>query len=224
MVCVGGGGGGETRLLTYKSLICPGDVPKTLPLTTLQRRWKQIERQTCLSSSEEDRSNPVHMRWFSWLCYEINRVARHGGKWLWSGLLWRLIQKDCLFVIWITEWVQGQPKQFDKSLSQKKKKYERDWGIQFSGGLNKNGSDRPIGSGTIRRCGLFVVGMALLEGVSLGGRLWGLRSSSLASMSLSLPASCQPGYRTLSSFSSTMSTCTPLCFLPWWSWTKPLIL
>jgi hypothetical protein len=28
-------------------------------------------------------------------------------------------------------------------------------------------------------------------------------------------------YRTLSFFCSTMSACTPPCFLPWWLWTKP---
>ena len=39
-------------------------------------------------------------------------------------------------------------------------------------------SDRPIGSSTIRRCGIVGVGVALLEKRVTGGRLWGFRSTS----------------------------------------------
>ena len=41
------------------------------------------------------------------------------------------------------------------------------------GGLNKNGPYRPVGSGTIRRCGLVGIGVALLEEVCHRG--WALR-------------------------------------------------
>jgi hypothetical protein len=66
------------------------------------------------------------------------------------------------------------------------------WGIECDG-LNRFGPHRfmglnacPIGSGTIRRCGLVSVGMALLEEVChwfwqfLDSRLWGLLCSSSA--------------------------------------------
>ena len=42
----------------------------------------------------------------------------------------------------------------------------------FCVGLNKNGPQRPIGSGTIRRCGFVRVGVALWgECVTVGGAL-----------------------------------------------------
>ena len=55
------------------------------------------------------------------------------------------------------------------------------------------------GRGTIRRCGLVGVGVALLEEVYL---------------ILFLLAACRSGYRILSYLSSTVSACRPLCFLP----------
>ena len=66
-------------------------------------------------------------------------------------------------------------------------------------GLNKNGSHRPVGSGTIRRRDLVGVGVALLEWAwpwrkcVTGG--WALRSQKLkpglVTFTVSLPAACR---------------------------------
>ena len=51
----------------------------------------------------------------------------------------------------------------------------------YFSGLNKSGLHRPIRSGTIRKCGIVGVGVALLQVVChLGGELWGFRSPSQA--------------------------------------------
>ena len=77
------------------------------------------------------------------------------------------------------------------------------------GGLNENGLHRPIGCGTIRRCGL------------VGGRVWllggALRSQTLkpGQRSHSLLAVCWSQCRTPSYLSCTMSICKPAC-IPLW--------
>jgi hypothetical protein len=83
-------------------------------------------------------------------------------------------------------------------------------------GLNKNGSHRPIGSGTLRRCGLMGVGVALLEEVCHWG--WALRFQILKPSPVwhSLPAAYRSRCTTLSFFSSTTPACMPPYFLPWW--------
>ena len=108
--------------------------------------------------------------------------------------------------------------------------------LDSCGGLNESGPYRLIGGGTVRRCGLARGGVALLEevwpcwrGVALLEEVWpcwrkcvtkewALRSQVFrpypVSLSLSLPAPCASGYRTLSSFSSIMSACKSSCFLP----------
>ena len=88
-----------------------------------------------------------------------------------------------------------------------KKKYERDWGIQFSGGLNKNGPHRPIGSGTIGRCGLAG------GSVSLGVGFEVLEIQVRPSGSLALPVGYQSRCRTLSYLSSTLSALMLPCSL-----------
>ena len=68
------------------------------------------------------------------------------------------------------------------------------YGLAHCGGLNKNGPHGPIGSGTIRRCDLVGVGVALEEGgVSLWG--WALRFQMLKPGPglLSVPAACWCG-------------------------------
>ena len=66
-----------------------------------------------------------------------------------------------------------------------------------------------IGSGTVRRCSLVGVGVALLGSASL----WeaALRSPVLKLQTISFCCLC---IRTLSSFPSTVSACTLPCFLP----------
>ena len=45
------------------------------------------------------------------------------------------------------------------------------WVEPRCGGLNNKGPHRPMGSSTIRRCGLVGEGVALLDGVCHGGQL-----------------------------------------------------
>jgi hypothetical protein len=52
------------------------------------------------------------------------------------------------------------------------------------------------------------------------GGLWGCKKPIPSPKSLS---SCSCRCRALNSFSS-MSACIPLCFPPWWQWTKPLTI
>ena len=57
------------------------------------------------------------------------------------------------------------------------------------GGLNENGSHKPIGSSTIRRCGLVGVGVTLEDVCHWG---WALRSQMLKAgpVSLSFAVAC----------------------------------
>ena len=94
-------------------------------------------------------------------------------------------------------------------------------GDTHCGGLNRYGPHRlvcliawPIGSGTIRRCGLIRVGVALFKEVyHCGGGLWGLRCTSYAQYDTQSSAAFRSRFRTLN-FSSTMSDCMLPCFLP----------
>ena len=73
----------------------------------------------------------------------------------------------------------------------------------------------PKGSGTIRRCGLVGVGMALLEEVCYwGGRPWGLLFLRDAQCHSSFPVACGSRCRILSYFSTSMSV--SMSILPWW--------
>lgn len=71
------------------------------------------------------------------------------------------------------------------------------------GSLKESGPHRPTASGTNRRCDLFERSLSL----GLGLRFQMLK---LGPLSLSFPASRGSRHRTVSYFSSTMSTCIPL--------------
>jgi hypothetical protein len=95
--------------------------------------------------------------------------------------------------------------------------------IYVCGGLNRHGPHRLrrlsawlIQSGTIRRCGLVEVGVALLERVChWEGGLRGLLCSSYAQCGTQSPsAACRSKRCQTLSFSSTMSVCILPCFLP----------
>jgi hypothetical protein len=62
--------------------------------------------------------------------------------------------------------------------------------VECCGGLNESGPHRPIGRGTVRRCGLFGVGMALLEKVCHSRWALGFQKLKVGPVSLSLPAAC----------------------------------
>ena len=63
--------------------------------------------------------------------------------------------------------------------------------VPLCGGLNKNGPNRLRGSGTIRRCGLVGVAVALVgESVSLDMGFEALDAQSSPSVSLSLSTAC----------------------------------
>jgi hypothetical protein len=87
-------------------------------------------------------------------------------------------------------------------------------------GVREEGDERCDGlcvlgprSGTIRRCGLVGVVVALLEEVC--HELRSLSCSSQAECSsLSLSSACGSRYRPLSSFASTMSACLPAAMHP----------
>ena len=80
------------------------------------------------------------------------------------------------------------------------------------GGLNENVPHRPTGNSTFRRRGLVGVGVILLEEVCYQGIDSEVSETQVRpSVSLSLPAACGSRCRTLSYFSSTMSTNMLLC-------------
>jgi hypothetical protein len=97
-------------------------------------------------------------------------------------------------------------------------------------GLNKTGPHRPVENGTITRCGLVEVGVALGGCGLVGGHMswgggvgelwgkgWALRFQKFKpglETHCSLPDACGPRCRTLSYFFSTMSACVPPCFPP----------
>ena len=81
------------------------------------------------------------------------------------------------------------------------------------GGLKDNGPHRPIGKGTIRRCGLAEVGVSDLVGGSVSqGTGVEVSDAQVRLKCGSLSAVCQFRYRTLSSFSSTI--CLHAAMLP----------
>lgn len=72
------------------------------------------------------------------------------------------------------------------------------------------------GSGTIQRCGLAGVAVASLEECVIVAVAFEVSDDpARPSAALSLPAACQLGCRTLSSFSITKSAYVPLCLPPW---------
>jgi hypothetical protein len=77
------------------------------------------------------------------------------------------------------------------------------------GNLNEN---NPIRNGTIRKCGLVRVGVALLESVSLWVGFKVSEAQAKPSGSVSLPAACGSSCHITSYLSSTMSACMSPCF------------
>lgn len=84
------------------------------------------------------------------------------------------------------------------------------------GGLHENGLRRPIGSGTIRRCGILRVGVALLKEVRHWGQSLRFHILKPGPVALSIPATCRSGCITLNCFSNIMCACTPPCYPLWW--------